>query len=273
MTNYEIVKQALAHLEYGTDEDSVATFLERFIIYINDAVRTIAQHIKLENVDDILLYRSEHFDTSMLSKKNVTKIVEVFSGRHQLPFFKGDRFGDFVVDHCQLKRFAQAYAPTLLGDANNDGSVNAQDSSELGHFVYGSKVPTHQQFMNADVDGDQKLTESDETLLDQYLDHNIDHFPAESMGDLTRYAVNVRYRYLPENVVDPTAEPDIPELFHPIIYLFVVHAFHNTRSTSSDYDRTKWIREFDQQMRALTRQYGALDEYTFKNRPWETREM
>jgi len=273
MTNYEIVKQALAHLEYGTDEDSVATFLERFIIYINDAVRAIAQHIKLENVDEIMLHRSGHFDTSMLSKKNITKIVEVFSGRHQLPFFKGDRFGDFVVDHCQLKHFAQAYAPTLLGDANNDGRITTADSGAIILFLNGTQTPTYQQFVNADVDGDEKITENDKTLLMEYRTQVIDHFPAEDMGDLTRYVVSVRYRYLPENVVDPTAEPDIPELFHPIIYLFVVHAFHNTRSTSSDYDRTKWIREFDQQMRALTRQYGALDEYIFKNKPWQTGEM
>lgn len=189
MTYYDIVKQALAHLEYGTDEDSVSTYAERFMIYINDAVRQIAAGLKTSRVESVTLdngcFTIGDFD------KEVSKIEEVFIGNRSYPFVRGDELGDIKVIGC------------------------APDAT-----------------------------------------------------------VNVRYRYLPSYVTDGDQEPEIPKIFHPIIYLYVVHCYHNSRATSSDYDRTKWRQEFELQRKRIMKQaYGALDTYSWKNRPWETGEM
>lgn len=85
--------------------------------------------------------------------------------------------------------------------------------------------------------------------------------------------VSVRYRYMPRYNTDGDKEPDIPEVFHPILYLYVAHCYHNTRSTSTDYDRTKWLREFEKERKQIAREYGALNAYSWRNRPWETGEM
>ena len=189
MTYNEIAKMALTHLEYGTDDDSLAVFYERFCIYINDAVRLIARGLKLENVDTVTL-QNGHFDVSALSKNSVTKIIEVFKDRRLYPVARGNYLGDFAV----------------LGAEPSD-------------------------------------------------------------------TVSVRYRWIPEYSKGGDATPDIPELFHPIIYLYVVHCYHNTRSTSSDYDRTKWLQEFERERKQITREYGAMDAYIWKNKPWQTGEM
>lgn len=188
MTYYEIVKMALAHLEYGTDQDSVSTFYERFCIYINDAVRIIARSLKLEAVDDVTL-NDGCFSINDLTKANVTKVEEVYKGKRAYPFVTNSFLGDFEVLGCK-----------------------------------------------------------EET-------------------------VSVRYRYMPEYNTDGDEQPDIPEVFHPILYLYVVHCYHNTRSTSTDYDRTKWLQEFERERKQIAREYGALNAYTWHNRPWETGEM
>lgn len=267
MTNYEIVKQALAHLEYGDDEYALSQNYERFVMYINDAVRIIAQHIKLETVEPVVL-RDDHFDTSALGKQNVTKIVEVFSGKRAYPFIKGDTFGDFVVLHGH-ERINNAYEP-LYGDADLSGTVTAADAALALRHTSGLVKLNPKQFINADVDGDGSVTQDDVDLIMNYVNSVIDTFPVEATD---RTIVNVRFRYLPDNVMKGDAEPDIPAVFHPILYLFVVHAHHNTRSASSDYDRTKWLQEFEKQRRVLSRAYGAYDEYVFKNKPWQTGEM
>ena len=181
----EIAEMALAHMEFGTDD---GTFTERFFIYINDAIRIIARSLKLENVDPVVLTDS-HFNVSDLSKKHVTKIVEVSNGSRQYRFVRGNSLGDFVVSGC------------------NESTVS------------------------------------------------------------------VRYRWMPAYNTNGDAEPEIPEVFHPILYLYVVHCHHNTRSTSTDYDRTKWLQEFERERRQIARAYGAHDAYEWKNRPWETGEM
>ena len=189
MTYYEIVKQALAHLEFGTDDDSVSTHEERFIIYANDAVRNIAAALNIDRVESVEL-SNNHFSVGDLDKE-VTKIVEVSKGSRKYPFVRGSQLGDFAVIGC-----------------------------------------------------DPHAT------------------------------VDVRYRYVPDYITDGAKEPDIPKIFHPIIYLYVVHCHYNTRSTSTDYDRTKWLSEFEKERKRLSRQaYGALDTYAFHNRPWETGEM
>lgn len=189
MTYAEIVKQALAHLEYGTDEDAYGTFAERFTMYANDAVREIATSLKLDKVETVTLDDGT-FNIDDLTEETVVKIVEVFKGNRAYPFVRGDSFGDFRVLNC-------------------------------------------------------KETE-----------------------------VSVRYRYLPEYDTDGNSEPAIPKVFHPILYLYVVHCHHNSRSTSSDYDRTKWLQLFESERSRIMKQaYGALDTYAWKNRPWETGEM
>lgn len=190
MTFSEIVKMALAHLEYGTDEDAFATFAERFILYANDAVRIIAAYLKMDKVESVSLQNSK-FDMDDLTESTVTKIVEVFKDKRAYPFVRGDSLGEFRVLGCE---------------------------------------------------------------------------PSET--------VSVRYRYIPDYVTDGDAVPDIPKIFHPILYMYVVHCHHNSRSTSSDYDRTKWLREFDSEYKRIAKQaYGSLDTYAWKNRPWETGEM
>lgn len=190
MTYAEIVKMALAHLEYGTDEDSYGTFAERFTMYANDAVRIIASSLKIDRVESVTLVDGK-FDMSDLTEDTVTKIVEVFKGRRAYPFVRGDSLGEFRVLGCK----------------------------------------------------------DDET-------------------------VSVRYRYLPKQETNGDAVPDIPKVFHPILYLYVVHCHHNSRSTSSDYDRTKWRQEFDYERKRIMKQaYGSLETYAWKNKPWQTGEM
>ena len=190
MTYAEIVKMALAHLEFGTDEEEYGTFTERFMIYVNEAVRIIATALKMDKVEEVEL-TDNCFNVSDLTSDTVTKILEVFKGRRGYAFVRGDSLGSFRVLGC----------------------------------------------------------------------------PREER-------VNVRYRYIPKFETDGNAVPQIPEIFHPILYLHVVHCFHNTRASSSDYDRTKWEREFNsERMRLMKQAYGALDTYVWKNRPWETGEM
>lgn len=193
MTYYDIVKQALAHLEYGTDEDSVATFIDRFMIYANDAVRKIAIGLKMEKavgvqVEDGAFYVPELYELNN-PPIQLVKIVEVMRNGINYPFVQG-------VDDQWVE-------------------VSGKDG------IYG-----------------------------------------------------VRFRYVPDYESDPTQTPAIPALFHPIIYLYVVHCHHNTRSTASDYDRTKWLQEFETERKRLTRQaYSVLNTFAWKNRPWETGEM
>lgn len=81
--------------------------------------------------------------------------------------------------------------------------------------------------------------------------------------------VEVKYRYIPDNIRNADDVPDIPSLFHPIIYLFIVHCHYNTRSSSSDYDRTKWLQEFNaEKHRRIKLNYGVPETYRFKNYPY-----
>lgn len=194
MTFNEIIKQALTHLEYGTDEDSVATFFDRFIMYANEAVRTIARSLRLERVESVTL-NDYHFTLDDLSKPLVTKISEVYVGRRAYPCVTGDELGDFVV------------------------------------------IAPH---------------------------HKLD-------ADAT---VNVRYRWMPVDVTDGDAEPDIPEAFHGIIWLYIVYMHNNSRSSGvTGYNYQTYLGEFERQRKIISRQYGAFNSYIWKNRPWETREM
>ena len=194
MTYNEIVKMALTHLEYGTDDDAVAPFFDRFMMYANEAVRIIANDIKMDFVDEFDL---DDGCTFTIQKDGfAVKVVEVFTeddkGRKTLYPFVRDEF---------------------------PGKIR----------VLGRKP-----------------------------------------GDL----VQVRGRCVPNAVTDGDAEPSIPDIFHPIIYLYIVHCYHNTRSTSSDYDRTKWLQQFNTEKKKLVRwAYGALDTYQIKNKPWQTGEM
>ncbi len=200
MTFSEIVKMALTHLEYGTDDDSVATFNERFMIYANEAVRIIAEDLKMTKVvptyleDGVLKwdYDSWHENDGI----DFVKIEEVY------------------VNGCFNQK---VLLPFVRGEENGEFRVFSKDPNEY---------------------------------------------------------VNVRFRYLPAYVTDGDAVPAIPEPFHQIIYLYIVHCHHNTRSTSSDYDRTKWLQSFTQQRKRIMKQaYGALDTYKIRNKPWQTGEM
>ena len=199
MTFSDIIKMALAHLEYGTDDDSVAAFNERFMIYANDAVRIIASDLKLSKTRDIALTNGvltfDFDDMQTDYGEDVTKVEEVFV----------------------MKRDCKILLPFVEGDAYNEWRV------------FGC--------------------EPDET-------------------------VSVKYRYLPVYATDGDAVPAIPAPFHPIIYLYLVHCHHNTRSTSTDYDRTKWLQMFNQERKRIMKQaYGALDTYQIRNKPWNTGEM
>jgi hypothetical protein len=199
MTFSEIVKMALTHLEYGTDDDAFATFNERFMIYANEAVRIIAEDLKMTRVVEIALDDGIlSFDYDLLRENfgdEVTKIEEVY-------VMKGRR---------------KVMLPFVQGGTYNEWKVFIPDPNET---------------------------------------------------------VSVRYRYVPAYVTDGDAVPAIPEPFHQIIYLYIVHCHHNTRSTSSDYDRTKWLQSFTQQRKRLMKQaYGALDTYQIRNKPWQTGEM
>ncbi len=189
MTFNEIIRQALTHLEFNDDDDAVSAYNDRFMMDANDAVRIIADSLKLEQVDTVQL-DNRHFHLSDLSKPLVTKICEVYIGRRQYLCVTGDTLDDFVV-----------------------------------------------------VGVDPNAT------------------------------VSVRYRWMPVDQTDGDAEPDIPAIFHPIIWFYIVHCHHNSRSTSSDYDRTKWLQEFERQRRIITRSYGAYQSYAWKNLPWHTGEI
>lgn len=190
MTYDEIIKQALTHLEYNTDEDSMAEFRDKFILYANEAVRLIAEHLRLEKVDTVQL-ENNRFDLSDLSKPLVTKVCEVFVDKRQYPF---------VTD------------------------------SQLGDFVVGGVAP-----------------------------------------DAT---VSVRYRWMPENRTDGADEPDIPAVFHPIIWYYVVHCHVSSHvSGMKGYNYQQWYSEFERQRKIVTRSYGAYESYKFKNLPWQTGEI
>lgn len=200
MTFSDIIKMALAHLEYGTDDDSVAQFNERFMIYANDAVRIIAEDLKMcDTISQTVAWNNtfvldlDHIRDDY--EQVVTKVEEVYMMRGNckvlLPFVQGDQLGQYEVYGCKP----------------ND-------------------------------------------------------------------TIKVRYRYLPVYMTDGDRAPGIPEPFHPIIYLYIVHCHHNTRSTSTDYDRTKWLQMFNQQRKRIMKQaYGALDTYQIRNKPWDTGEM
>lgn len=189
MTFNEIIKQALTHLEYNEDANAVAEFNDRFMQYANDAVRIIADSLKLEQVDTVQL-DNRHFQLTDLSKPLVTKVCEAYIGHRQYPCVTGNSLDDFVV-------------------------VGAEPNA----------------------------------------------------------TVSVRYRWMPVDKTDGDEEPDIPAVFHPIIWFYIVHCHHNSRSTSSDYDRMKWLQEFERQRRIIARSYGAYQSYAFKNLPWQTREI
>lgn len=193
MTYSDIVRQALLHLEYGDDEGTFATFIDRFMIYANDAVRKIAIGLKMEKVVGVQVEDGVFYVPELYELNNppiiATKIVGVFKDNISYPFVQ----------------------------ASDDETVE----------VFGK-------------DG----------------------------------VYSVRFRYVPDYEGDPSKVPAIPALFHPIIYLYVVHCHHNTRATASDYDRTKWLQEFETERKRLTRQaYSVLNTFAWKNRPWETGEM
>ena len=199
MTFSEIIKMALAHLEYGTDDDSVAAFNERFMIYANDAVRMIAEDLKMSRTIDVTL-----------------------------------EDGVLVPDFDALR---EAY-----GD-------EATKTEEV--FVMKGNCKVLLPFVQANAYNEIRV-----------------------FGCEPDAAVKLTYRYVPTYVTDGDSVPMIPAPFHPIIYLYIVHCHHNTRSTSTDYDRTKWLQMFNQQRKRIMKQaYGALDTYQIKNKPWDTGEM
>lgn len=272
MTIYEIAKQALAHLEYGTDEDSMSQFIDRFTIYINDGARIIGQHLKMEAVDELILH-NDRFNISQLNKESVTKVVEVFRGHRRYPFVQGDSAGDSLGDFKVLHDYDH---PPFYGDANNDGKATAADTAALAGYLNGINIFDDQCLINSDLDGDGRVTAADLTLLtDNFYDWIAGQkglFPVESMAS-SGPVVNIRFRYMPNYVSAINEAPDIPAVFHPILWMYVVHCHHNSRATASDYDRTKWLQEFERQRKILTRAYGALDTYQIKNKPWQTGEM
>lgn len=199
MTYNEIIRQALNHLEYRTDDEAMSEVFERFIMYANDATRIIANSLKMTGTVDVIISEGEQpsFDVGSIelqlesSGKRLTKICDVWDKETKRPykFFSGNEYGEFVV-------------------------------------------------------------------------------AAKPGTDIT-----VRYRYMPVDTTDGDAEPGIPAIFHPIMYLYVVHCFHNTRSSSTNYDQQKWLYEFERQRKILTREYGASNAYSWKNLPWHTGEI
>ncbi len=69
---------------------------------------------------------------------------------------------------------------TLLGDVTGDGSVNENDYTRLSNWIKGKT--TYGCKDNADVNGSGKVNSKDLKILRQYLDLEIDKFPAESGG-------------------------------------------------------------------------------------------
>lgn len=186
MTLDEIVKQALSHLEYGTDDEALSVFFERFSIYANEAIQMIAHDLRMTHTEEVELVGGS-FNVFSLSKECV-KVVDVTSDGGSVEFVNGNDFGEISV------------------------SANG--------------------------------------------------------------TVSVTYRFIPDPVMNGNDIPDIPVPFHKIIYLYIVHCHHNTRSSSSDYDRTKWYQQFLQQKHRLVRRgYAALNNFKFSKMPWETGEF
>ena len=190
MTYNEIIKQALEHLEYRTDDEALAEVSNRFTMYINDAIRIIANGLKLEQVDTVQL-ENGHFQLSDLSKPLVTKICEVYIDRRQYPCVTGDTLDDFVV-----------------------------------------------------------------------------------VGVKPNATVSVRYRWMPVDKTDGDAVPDIPEIFHSIIWYYIVYCHENSRASGTKgYNYQMWRQEFERQRRSITRAFGATQSYQWKNLPWHTGEI
>lgn len=105
MTYNEIVKQALTHLEFGEDEDAASAYNERFMMYANEAVRIIADDIKMTDTIDIEYpIGGNTFSTSdienSVENKHVTKICDVHDKTTKRPyrFYSSDEYGKFVVE-------------------------------------------------------------------------------------------------------------------------------------------------------------------------------
>lgn len=186
MTLNDIIKMALAHLEYGTDEDAVSTFQERFTIYANDAVRIIADSLKMTATETVPV---------------VDKSFSVFGLLHE--------------------------CTKIVSVAKNGAEVDFDNGSEFGQITL------------------------------------------EEDGEYT-----VTYRYVPTPMYNLTDTPNIPPVFHPILYLYIVHCHHNSRSTSSDFDRMKWNQSFYEQMHRLVRRnYATPKTFKFSKLPWQTGEI
>lgn len=182
MTNGEIARAALEHLEYGTDDESLQAYFGKFVIYINSAVELIARDLRMTKTETVTPTDGA-FNVSSLAE-TCEKVVSVTCGGKQLTFTSGDNFGDIYVG-----------------------------------------------------------TDDD---------------------------VQVKYRFIPAYSGKMDETPQIPEQFHRILYLYVVHMHYNTGAGSSDLDRTKWLQMFmDAKSRLLKRGYGAHDKYEFTNMPWD----
>lgn len=74
----------------------------------------------------------------------------------------------YTCTHCgETKTEAIAALPGLIGDVNNDGSVNGQDSVLLLQHLAGWEVTVDEY--GADIDGNGKVEGADSVLLLQYL--------------------------------------------------------------------------------------------------------
>lgn len=198
MTYNEIIKQALDHLEYRADEDAVAEFHDRFILYANEAVRIIAKSLNMTETCDVIVNANEQpgfnisdIETNIVGKR-ITKICDVYDKATKRPymFFSGSEFGEFVV-------------------------------------------------------------------------------AARPGTDIT-----VRYRYMPVDSTDGDAEPGIPAIFHPILWMYIVYCHNNSRTSGvTGYSSQIWLAEFERQRKIIRRAYGAFESYQIKNKPWQTGEM
>ena len=105
-------------------------------------------------------------------------------------------------------------------------------------------------------------------------------FTGDELGDFVvsqvapDATVSVRYRWMPVPETDGDKEPDIPEIFHSILWLYIVYCHNNSRSSGvTGYSSQTWLAEFERQRKILKRSYGAFDSYMIRNKPWQTREM
>ena len=57
----------------------------------------------------------------------------------------------------------------LLGDVNQDGTINSLDASAILMYLVGLTTFTSEQMLIADVDGDGLITSADASYLLQYL--------------------------------------------------------------------------------------------------------